>query len=570
MLFSLYIKNYALIQELAIEFKPGLTIITGETGAGKSILIGALNLVLGERANSDMVRSGTTKAIIEAVLRDVHSKKIEALLSSADIETTPELILRRELSSSGQSRCFINDTPCTATILKQAGEILIDLHGQHDHQLLLHADTHEALLDDFAGTAPEITAYKAARSILQELQQQLRTLKKEAAEIHDKTEILEFQRHEISVLDLKSGEDEAIETEITLLENAETLFSLSSSLNDLLYDSEHSIYSSLASALHTLEKLEGIDKRFEIHIEETQSAKSIIDELARFTRSYASDIDFNPGRLDSLRERQLKLQRICKKYGRTLSQLIDLQGELEAKLTLEDNLQEEVSRIEQHITLQKAELSILAGTLSAKRQNAASSLETIIQKELAQLGIPNATLIVSIGHEEQSDGEISIDGKHFAAFSNGYDRIEFLISANIGERPKPLVKIASGGEISRIMLAMKSALAGSDKLPILVFDEIDTGISGRVAEAVGKSLKKLSSLHQIIAITHLPQIAAMADLHLQVQKSIQNDRTVTEVITLDHQSRLQAIAGLISGNQISPTSLNLATELVDRAQTEHL
>ena len=570
MLFSLYIKNYALIQELAIEFKPGLTIITGETGAGKSILIGALNLVLGERANSDMVRSGTTKAIIEAVLRDVHSKKIEALLSSADIETTPELILRRELSSSGQSRCFINDTPCTATILKQAGEILIDLHGQHDHQLLLHADTHEALLDDFAGTAPEITAYKAARSILQELQQQLRTLKQEAAEIHDKTEILEFQRHELSVLDLKSGEDEAIETEITLLENAETLFSLSSSLNDLLYDSEHSIYSSLASALHTLEKLAGIDKRFEIHIEETQSAKSIIDELARFTRSYASDIDFNPGRLDSLRERQLKLQRICKKYGRTLSQIIDLQEELEAKLTLEDNLQEEVSRIEQHITLQKAELSILAGTLSAKRQNAASSLETIIQKELAQLGIPNATLIVSIGHEEQSDGEISIDGKHFAAFSNGYDRIEFLISANIGERPKPLVKIASGGEISRIMLAMKSALAGSDKLPILVFDEIDTGISGRVAEAVGKSLKKLSSLHQIIAITHLPQIAAMADLHLQVQKSIQNDRTVTEVITLDHQSRLQAIAGLISGNQISPTSLNLATELVDRAQTEHL
>jgi len=570
MLFSLYIKNYALIQELAIEFKPGLTIITGETGAGKSILIGALNLVLGERANSDMVRSGTTKAIIEAVLRDVHSKKIEALLSSADIETTPELILRRELSSSGQSRCFINDTPCTATILKQAGEILIDLHGQHDHQLLLHADTHEALLDDFAGTAPEITAYKAARSILQELQQQLRTLKQEAADIHDKTEILEFQRHELSVLDLKSGEDEAIETEITLLENAETLFSLSSSLNDLLYDSEHSIYSSLASALHTLEKLAGIDKRFEIHIEETQSAKSIIDELARFTRSYASDIDFNPGRLDSLRERQLKLQRICKKYGRTLSQIIDLQEELEAKLTLEDNLQEEVNRIEQHITLQKAELSILAGTLSAKRQNAASSLETIIQKELAQLGIPNATLIVSIGHEEQSDGEISIDGKHFAAFSNGYDRIEFLISANIGERPKPLVKIASGGEISRIMLAMKSALAGSDKLPILVFDEIDTGISGRVAEAVGKSLKKLSSLHQIIAITHLPQIAAMADLHLQVQKSIQNDRTVTEVITLDHQSRLQAIAGLISGNQISPTSLNLATELVDRAQSDHL
>ncbi len=296
MLFSLYIKNYALIQELAIEFKPGLTIITGETGAGKSILIGALNLVLGERASSDMVRSGTTKAVIEAVLKDVTSKKIESLLSSADIETTPELILRRELSSTGQSRCFINDTPCTVAILKQAGEILIDLHGQHDHQLLLNADTHDTLLDDFARTAPEVAAYKEARSLLQELQHKLRTHKKEAADIHDKTEILEFQRNELNALDLKNGEDEAIETEITLLENAETLFSLSSSLNDLLYDSEHSIYSSLASALHTLEKIAGIDKRFEIHMEETRTAKSIIDELARFTRTYTSSIDFNPGK----------------------------------------------------------------------------------------------------------------------------------------------------------------------------------------------------------------------------------------------------------------------------------
>jgi DNA repair protein RecN (Recombination protein N) len=397
----------------------------------------------------------------------------------------------------------------------------------------------------------------------------MNVLKKEASDIHDKKEILDFQLNELNALDLKSGEDEAIETEITLLENAETLFTLTTTLSELLYDSEHSVYSSVATALNTLEKLASIDKRFDIHIEETRAAKSIIDELARFTRSYTSNIDFNPDRLDRLRERQLKLQRLCKKYGRTLSGLIELQNELDTKVALEGNLEEEINRIEQKITLQKAELSRLASTLSSKRQHAAQNLEKAIHEELAQLGIPNSTLIVSIGHEEQSDGEISIEGNHFAAFSNGYDRIEFLISTNPGEKPKPLVKVASGGEISRIMLAMKSALAGSDKLPILVFDEIDTGISGRVAEAVGKSLKKLSRLHQIIAITHLPQIAAMADLHLQVQKSLQHDRTVTEVITLDHESRLQAIAALISGNQISPSSLNLATELVERAKTEH-
>ncbi len=565
MLFSLYIKNFALIQELSVEFSPQLTIITGETGAGKSILVGALSLVLGERASSDLVRSGTNKAVIEAVLKNVDPEKIDTLLSAADIELAPELILRRELSSGGQSRCFINDTPCTVALLKQVGELLIDLHGQHEHQLLLRADTHETLLDEYGGTNPEVGAYRASRSGLQHLQQQLHQLKIESAEIRDKKEMLDFQLNELNALDLKSGEEESNETEITLLENAETLFTLSTALSELLYNSEHSVYSSISTALHTLEKLAGIDKRFATHLEESRAAKSIIDELARFSRSYSSDIDFNPVRLDSLRERQLLLQRIAKKYGRSLLELIALRNELDAKVALEENLEEEVERIDQKITTGKTELSLLAVQLSCKRQEAARRLEGVIQGYLAHLGIPNATFIVNMSREEQDDGEITIEGKTYAALPNGSDRIEFLISANPGEKPKPLVKVASGGEISRVMLAMKSALAESAKLPILIFDEIDTGISGRVAEAVGKSLKSLSRLHQIIAITHLPQIAAMADLHLQVQKSVQDERTVTEVTILDHESRLQAIAQLISGKSISPSSLNHAAELVASA-----
>ena len=566
MLFSLYIKNFALIQELTVEFNPGLTIITGETGAGKSILIGALSLVLGERASSDLVRSGTNKAVIEVVLKEVHSEKIESLLQAANIDIAPELILRRELSSGGQSRCFINDTPCTATLLKQAGEELIDLHGQHEHQLLLHQDTHETLLDDYALTTAEVTVYKNTRSSLQGLQQQLRKLKKDAAAILDKKEIIDFQLKELNSIELKSGEEESIETEITLHENAETLFTLSSTLNELLYDSEHSLYSAITAALHTIEKLAAIDKRFDMHIEETQTAKSIVDELSRFTRSYTSGIDFNPDRLETLRERQLLLHRLCKKYGRTHTELIDLKNELEAKSALEENLEDEVSRIEQEITLRKTELSLHAETLSNKRQNAASRLETAIQDQLAELGIPNATFIVSITHEEDPDGEIFSDSKTYTAFPFGYDNIEFLISTNPGEKPRPLIKVASGGEISRVMLAMKSALAESAKLPILIFDEIDSGISGRVAESVGKSLKKLSRLHQIIAITHLPQIAAMGDLHLSVKKSVQQERTVTEVTPLDDESRLQAIASLISGEQISASSLTLAAELVEAAR----
>ncbi len=562
MLFSLYIKNFALIQELSVEFSPQLTIITGETGAGKSILVGALSLVLGERASSDLVRSGTNKAVIEAVLKNVDPEKIDTLLSAADIELAPELILRRELSSGGQSRCFINDTPCTVALLKQVGELLIDLHGQHEHQLLLRADTHETLLDEYGGTNPEVFAYRASRSGLQNLLQQLSQLTKEAAEIRDKKEILDFQLNELNALDLKSSEEELNETEITLLENAETLFTLSTALSELLYNSEHSVYSSISTALHTLEKLANIDKRFALHLEETRTAKSIVDELARFSRSYSSDIDFNPGRLDSLRERQLLLQRISKKYGRSITELIALRNELDARIALEENLDEEIARIEREITTQKAELSLRAEQLSCKRQEAARRLESVIQGHLAHLGIPNATFIVTMRREEQDNGEISIEGKNFTALPNGCDRIEFLISANPGEKPKPLVKVASGGEISRVMLAMKSALAETAKLPILIFDEIDTGISGRVAEAVGKSLKSLSRLHQIIAITHLPQIAAMADLHLQVQKSVQGERTVTEVTPLDHENRVKAIARLISGKSISPSSLNHASELI--------
>lgn len=567
MLFSLYIKNFALIQELTVEFIPGLTIITGETGAGKSILMGALNIVLGERASSDLVRSGATKAVIEAVLKDVGSERIVTLLNAADIEQAPELILRRELSATGQSRCFINDTPCTVSLLKQVGELLIDLHGQHEHQLLLRADTHETLLDDFAGTLPEITAYKQTRALLRNLQHEIERLNKEVTEIRNKKELLDFQLNELSALDLKNGEEESAETEITLLENAETLFTLSTALSELLYDSEHSAYSALSTAIHTLEKLSGIDKRFDIHLEETRTAKSIVDELARFSRSYSADIDFNPVRLETLRERQLQLQRIGKKYGRSIPELIELREELDTRIALENNLEEEIARIESEITRLKAELSRDAEILSVKRQKGARHLEQVIQVQLANLGIPNATFIVSITHEEQGNGEICIEGEKYVALANGYDRIEFLISTNQGEKPKPLVKVASGGEISRIMLALKSALAESAELPILVFDEIDTGISGRIADAVGKNLKTLSRLHQIIAITHLPQIAAMADLHLSVEKSIHEERTVTQVTILDDESRLQAIAALISGNQISKSSLNLAAELVAGAES---
>lgn len=565
MLFSLYIRNFALIRELSLEFKPGLTIITGETGAGKSILLGALGLILGERASSELVRSESGKAVIEAVLRNIDAERIGPILGSAEIETAPELIIRREISSSGQSRCFVNDTPCTASLLKQLGEQLIDLHGQHEHQQLLHQGTHESMLDDYAGTTGDAAAYRNARSGLGILRQQLKALEKESLEVRERKGMLEYQFEELSALDPGEDEDVALGEEITLLENAETLFSLGSALGEQLYEGDTSIYQTLSSALQTLEKLAAIDKRFEPFIEEIRNAKSNVDELHRFNRRYVSDIDFNPSRLDELRERMLLLQRTCKKYALSLTGLIGLRKELEEKLDIEGNLEEKISQLEEQIAHRKAMLSRLAGELSLKRRKAAAGLEREILRHLSELGIPRASFIVSITNEERPDGEICIGGKDYASFDTGYDRIEFLISANPGEKPKPLAKVASGGEISRVMLAMKSALAASARLPILIFDEIDTGISGRIADAVGKCLRNLSKLHQIIAITHLPQIAAMGDLHLSVWKSVKDERTETEVTVLDRESRMQAIAGLISGRNITPASITLARELLERA-----
>ncbi|ABL64632.1 DNA repair protein RecN [Chlorobium phaeobacteroides] len=567
MVTTLYVRDFALIAELTVSFAPGLTIITGETGAGKSILIGALSLVLGERASVDLVRSGANKAIIEAVLKNLPLQKISPILIGAAIDISDEMILRREISASGQSRCYINDTPCTVTLLKQIGELLIDLHGQHEHQLLLRTDTHEAMLDSYAQTGSEVSAYKETLKRVATLKKQLTLLQKKAVETKENKDLLTYQLNEINALELKAGEPEAIDKEIILLENAETLFSLCSGLCTELYDKDQSAYSAITTSVHILEKLALIDPQFESHLEENRTAASIIEELYHFSRRYTTQVEFNQEKLDELRQRQMQLHRAQKKYGKTLDELIVFREELLARLAMEETIDDEISLILEEIALEKTTLSIRAQTLSSKRQASAQKLERIIRKELGELGIPNAFFKISIIHEEHPDGEITLAGKNFIACSGGYDRIEFLVSANPGEKPKPLVKVASGGEISRIMLALKSALAASTDLPVLVFDEIDTGISGSVAAAVARSLKRLSKLHQIIAITHLPQIAAMADLHLSASKSVQQERTVTEVTALHGDARLHALASLVSGKQLSPSSLKLAGELLEGAKS---
>lgn len=562
MLTSLYVRDFALIDELSVNFASGLTIITGETGAGKSILIGALNMVLGERASAELVRSGATRAVIEAMFTGKIDENLAALLDNAGIERTPELILRRDISSSGQSRCFINDTPCTVSLLKQAGQQLVDLHGQHDHQLLLHAETHASLLDGFGRLTNDVASYRRQLLAYRTLCHQLDNLLKKAAAMAEKRDFLDYQYRELDSAGLFEDEEQSIEAEINLLENAETLAGFSSDLTGILYDSENSAYSSLSSATHILEKLAAIDWRFNIHLEELKGATATIEEINRFIHRYASGVEFNRERLEELRERQMLLQRLAKKHGRSIAELPALRDTIAEELSLQESIAEETGHLAAEIETARQQLSASALNLSEQRKGASIMLEAAITEYLQQLGIPSSTFRVSIGHEAATDGEIEDEVQRYRAFENGYDRIEFLISTNVGETPKPLVKVASGGEISRVMLAMKSALARSANLPILVFDEIDTGISGPIAQAVGFSLKKLSRLHQIIAITHLPQIAAMGDRHLTVRKSVDGTRTVTGVFPVEGSERTGEVARLFSGQTISAASLQLANELI--------
>ena len=567
MLKSLYVRDFALIDELSVSFAPGLTIITGETGAGKSILMGALNMVLGERASAEVVRAGARKAVIEAVFGGEHYEGIGEMLDEEQIERTPELILRRDISATGQSRCFINDTPCTVSLLKRAGQQLVDLHGQHDHQLLLHAETHAGMLDGFGLLHAETAQYRNTLDEYRKLRRELQSLNERAEALRQKRDFIDYQHRELDAAGLVEGEERSIDEEINLLENAETLVSLGTELGQNLYESESSAYTALSAAVHLLEKLNAIDKSFEPWLEELRGATATVEELNRFAGSYADGIDFNGDRLEALRERQMLLQRLAKKHGKSIDELIALRDRLAEELSLEENLAGELAAIEADIRNARTALSASANSLSEHRREAAGRLEQEIMQGLSTLGIPHSAFEVRFTREAAPDGDIEIDGTRYKAFDNGCDRVEFMISTNLGESPKPLAKVASGGEISRVMLAMKSALARSAELPILVFDEIDTGISGKVAQSVGFSLKRLSRMHQIIAITHLPQIAAMGDLHLAVVKRIEADRTLTGVTPLDETRRIEEVARLFSGADITAASLQLATELIEAGKT---
>lgn len=565
MLKLLEIKDYALIDHINVEFGKGLNIITGETGAGKSILIDAMSLLLGERASTEVVRKGAQKSFVEGIFDVELNKKVKSLLEENEIEFQLELIIRREISLKGSNRCFVNDSPVSLNIIKELGDLLVDLHGQHEHQSLLRTETHIEFLDEFANNQRLLDAYKVIYKELNGRQSELKELRSKEESLKEKKEIYSFQIKEIDNINPLPAEDELIINELNILENSEKLLELTDDVYTKLYDGEPSVIDLLGETKHKLNQLASIDKTFLESEGECDSALAIVKELANSLRNYKSRIDVDPKAIEEKRERLGALNLLKKKYGGSIQKIIEHREKIGKEFELADNFSSAINNLKNEINSLRKSAGEEAEKLSASRKKYAVKVEGEVKKVLAQLGIPDAIFKVTILQTEadlNSENFISFKNKNYGFGDNGFDEVEFYISTNAGEDAKPLTKVASGGEISRIMLSLKTILAKSDKLPLLIFDEIDTGVSGRIAQKVGAALKDLASFHQIISITHLPQIAGMADNHFAVEKKQVDNRAVSSIKKLSDNERINEVAKLISGEELSKASIESAKQLI--------
>ncbi len=571
MLQSLYVRDYALIEELEMEFGSGLNIITGATGAGKSILIGAMSMILGERANTDVVRGDASKAVVEGIFDDADTDRIRSVLEENAIETDPlpRVILRRKITERG-SRGFVNDTPATLDVMRAVAAELIDLHGQHEHQSLLHTETHLRLLDSFGGLGGLVEHYQKKRQRVAELVEEREALADRERELRQQKELYEFQIEEIDEVDPEPGEEEELKAERRVLENAEQLYASTQGLYEMLFENENAVHDQLVVARNDLQDLARIDDAFEEHVDEIESAQIIVNELANFLQDYNAHIEFDPERLDGIRERITELEKLKRKYGGTLEAVLEHRKEIGEQYELAKDFEGNLERLDEEIREAQADLTDVALRLSDKRREVADRIEDAILDELATLGMPDSQFEVRFARAEDSDGWIRPDDEEarYQAFAKGVDHVEFYISTNVGVPPMPLTEVASGGEISRIMLALKTILAKSERLPILVFDEIDVGISGDMARRVGESMHDLARYHQIITITHLPQIAALGDRHFKVEKVVEEGTTKTTIHRLDEDEQATQVASLISGEEVTDAALKNARELMAAGERE--
>jgi DNA repair protein RecN (Recombination protein N) len=563
MLKSFEVKDYALIEHISVEFGSGLNIITGETGAGKSILIDAMSLLLGERASTEVVRKGAQKSFVEGIFYVKANKKVKSLLEENDVDFSDELIIRREISLKGSNRCFINDTPVNLNLVKDVGNLLVDLHGQHEHQSLLRTETHIDYLDEFGDYQNILQQYKKIFSELVEKENELTELQEKESSIKEKKDFYSFQIKEIDNVSPQEDENDKLIEELKILENSEKLSEISSEIYQLLYESDSSIQSALAKIKSLLQKLNEIDKSFADSLSESESALAQVQDISNYVRSYNSKINLDQEEVEGKRERLGVINLLKKKYGGSVKSILDYRKKIGEEFELAENFSEKIKELSKNIFELRKNAGSLAKSLSKKREQTAKLVKKGIEETLKELGIQEPQFKTQIiSKKSENEFGVSIDGKFIMATSKGIDEVEFFISTNPGEDLKPLAKVASGGEVSRIMLSLKSTLAKNDKLPLLIFDEIDVGVSGRIAQKVGQTLKNLSGYHQVISITHLPQIASHADHHFSIEKIAQNERVISSIKKLPQSERITEIARLLSGEKVTEANLKSARELL--------
>lgn len=577
MIEEITIKNYILLKDVRIELSNGLNIITGETGTGKSILINAIGLLIGERADYSVIKKNCEKMIIETYIKldDQNINKIQNVLKRNEIENeTKTVIIRRELNNKNIGRIFINDTPASVSILKEIGNILVDIHSQNEHQSLLKKENHIDILDSFKTdfkkkNKEELLGeydkeYKEMSFLINEIEE----LKNKKKLIEEKREFIDFQLKEINEVKPQPKEDEYIEKELNLIDNIEMIKTTLQSVYQNLYDGEETAIDKTGYSIMELSKIEKYNAAFGNMIKDLEISKMVIDETSKKINDIMNNMDFDIEIAEIKRERLFKLQFLKKKYGLSLDGVIEKQKLLNKELNLLEDFDENLSKFEVRLKDIKKTVYCIANEISEERKKKSKILKERVEDIFNEIGLENALFSVNhiINTKENSPDKENYNytsGKKTIYLGDkGIDDIEFYIRINKGEEFTPLRKTASGGEISRIMLALKAALAEADKTEILIFDEIDTGISGKIAQRVGKLLKNLSRYHQIISVTHLPQIASFADEHFVVSKKHSENETIAEIKKLNSEEREFEIANMLSGEKITTTSIASAKELI--------
>jgi DNA repair protein RecN (Recombination protein N) len=553
MLTELRIRNFAIIESVTLPLGEGFNVLSGETGAGKSIIVGALGLLLGERASADLIRTGAEKATVEGVFDVADAKRIVEMADERGIEVEEDtLVLKREVSTSGRGRAWINGAPVTATILAEIGRELVNLHGQHDAQTLLDAESQREILDAFGGAASQAARVRSIYDELTDVRREIGALSARRADAEKRADYLRHVAREIEDARISPGEDARLEDEARVLENADELRTLATTLNELLSGDEASVLSQLGLAQRPLTSIERIDPSAARMQELFDAGFYALQELARAVEDYASQVDLDPARLEEVRARRDRLFGLLKKYGPSLDNVIEAGRAARSELDLIDTAQFDLANLNAKEAEARRRLLAEAETLSDKRGSAARKLAKSVDDLLPQLGMPDGRFTVALVARDEPTAD-------------GAEDIEFRVALNVGHDERPLARVASGGELSRVMLALKTILARVDSVPTLVFDEVDAGIGGRVGLQVGDTLRRVAHEHQVFAISHLPQIAARAHHHIVVAKGAKGGITTADISVLEGPNRVNEIARMLGGDPESKVSRAHAKELLQSA-----